>query len=73
MFGREKLTWILDRRYDHLETVRVGAPAIGDILQGDKVGSRIQSAHRLFRIPTRQIRLQRRGMRDVLINMISGM
>lgn len=51
------LTGILDRCNDHLETVRVRAPAIGDIFQGHEIRSRIKCAHRLLRIPTSKIRL----------------
>lgn len=51
------LTWILDRCDDHLETVRISAPVVGDILEGDEVRSRVKRAHRLLRISAGQIRL----------------
>lgn len=52
------LTWIFNGCDDHLETICVRAPAIRDILEGDEVRPRVESAHRLFRVAARQIRLK---------------
>lgn len=58
------LTWILDRSDDHLETVRISAPVVGDILEGDEVRSRVKRAHRLLRISAGQIRLRGRDLKE---------
>lgn len=52
-----RLTWVLDCGDDHLETVGIGAPVIGHILEGDEIRSRVQCAHVLLRVAASKVRL----------------
>lgn len=54
---KHTLTGILDCRYNHLETICIGTPAIGHVLEGNKVRSCVQGPHRLFGIAAGQVSL----------------
>lgn len=55
---RFQLTFVLERRDDQLEPIGLCAPAVGHVLQGHEVSPRVNVAHRLFRVATRQVGLQ---------------
>lgn len=57
---KQTLTWILNRCDDEFEAIRLGAPAIGHVLECHEISSRENGANRLFRVSTRQIGLELR-------------
>lgn len=52
------LTWIFDGCDNEPESVRVGAPGVRYVLQGDEVGVRVDGSDALHRVPTGQVRLE---------------
>jgi hypothetical protein len=59
------LTLIFERRDDEFEAVGLRPPTISDVLERHKVGPRIDDAHCLLGVSTREVRLQKK--RDLLI------
>lgn len=55
---RKRLTGILHCGYDHLETVRVRSPAVGDVFQCHEIRPRVDGTHALLRVPASEIRLK---------------